>query len=188
MLPRESPDRHRRTSAHGGSPAGSRGRCLLSASLSRSPVVGASARSSAPAITKGSATSVRRTPCRRRSAGRRLRCAAGDRRISRSWNSRSPRSSPYRPRRLGVCDSALAAADFDAALVRPSRRVADARVAAEADVTLGGAFLCESALAAALLAFGDALGLRITAEAFEAARLPVSLLIGISRMKVVSDG
>ena len=44
----------------------------------------------------------------------------------------------------------LAAADLDVALVRPSVSTLDAVVAAEADVCLFGAPVCDNALAAAV--------------------------------------
>jgi hypothetical protein len=40
---------------------------------------------------------------------------------------------------LPTCANALAAADFEAALVRPSRRTADAALAALGDVVFAGA-------------------------------------------------
>lgn len=68
-----------------------------------------------------------------------------------------------------LCDRALPAADFDAALVRPSRRTFEAARAADAEVTFFGAFLCESALPAARLDVALADLLRRVFDAFEAA-------------------
>ena len=48
---------------------------------------------------------------------------------------------------------ALPAADFDALLVLPSRRTADAAFAAFGDVTRFGALVCDSALPAAVFDF-----------------------------------
>lgn len=78
-------------------------------------------------------------------------------------------------RRRGAWASALAAADFDAALVRPSRRVDDALEAAADEVTFFGAEVCDNALPAALLALDDVDGFRSTEDALDAALLPVSL-------------
>lgn len=47
----------------------------------------------------------------------------------------------------------LPAADFDALLVRPSRRTDEAALAAFFDVTFFGAFVCDSALAEAVFDF-----------------------------------
>jgi hypothetical protein len=73
------------------------------------------------------------------------------------------------------CERALPAADLDAALVRPSRSVFDAAVAALLDVVSAGESRCVSALPAADL---DALlvdSLDSVFEAFDAAALPVCL-------------
>lgn len=65
-------------------------------------------------------------------------------------------------------------------LVRGFRSVDDAFEAAGWDVTFFGVPLCDSALAAALLAFELALGFRMIADAFDAARLPVSFDMVVS--------
>jgi hypothetical protein len=61
--------------------------------------------------------------------------------------------------------SVLAAADFDAELLRPSRRTFDAAVPADEEVTLP-ACLCASALPDAVFDAAPVLGLRRTPEAF----------------------
>lgn len=73
------------------------------------------------------------------------------------------------------CASAEPAALFDAALVRPSRRTADAAVAAFADVAFAGA-TCASALPAARFEATPVDGLLSTDEDLAAALLPVTLL------------
>jgi hypothetical protein len=72
--------------------------------------------------------------------------------------------------------SALAAADFEAALVRPSRRTDEAAEAASGEVCFFGELVCDNALAAAAFDFALVLGLLSTLEALEAALEPVVLL------------
>ena len=80
-----------------------------------------------------------------------------------------------------VCDRALPAADFDAALVRPSRSTLEAAVAACADVCSWGAPFCVSALPAALLEALPVDWLDSTLEAAEAvAGRVVVVAIGFS--------
>jgi hypothetical protein len=55
--------------------------------------------------------------------------------------------------------------------------VDEAFLAATGDVTFLGAWVCDRALAAALFALAEVLELRSVADAFDAAFLPVSLLI-----------
>jgi hypothetical protein len=71
-------------------------------------------------------------------------------------------------------DNALAAADFDALLDRPSRRTFDAAEAAFDEVVFLGAFVCERALAAADLDFLLVDLLRRTDDAFFATDLLVT--------------
>ena len=74
------------------------------------------------------------------------------------------------------CDSALPAADFDLALVRPSRSVDDAFFAAFVRVFFRVP-VCESALPAADFDFDDVERLRITEDDFFATLLLVFLLV-----------
>jgi len=69
----------------------------------------------------------------------------------------------------GLCDNALPVADFDALLVRPSRKTDDAELAAFAEVTRLGAFVWESALPAAVFDFVPVLPLLRVLEALLAA-------------------
>jgi hypothetical protein len=73
------------------------------------------------------------------------------------------------------CERALPAADLDAALVRPSRSVFDAAVAALLDVVSFGELRCVSALPAADFEVLLVDGLDKVLEAFEAAALLVCL-------------
>ena len=90
---------------------------------------------------------------------------------------------------LPFCASALPAADFDVALVRPSRRVLDAFFATAADVFRFGDFRCDRALPAALFDFGEVERLFSVLDAFVAAFFPVCLVakgylgIGSRRLK-----
>lgn len=77
---------------------------------------------------------------------------------------------------LLFCASALPAADFELSLVRPSRNVFEAALAAVADVSFLGALVCERALPAAVL---DALLVDLSFRVFEALDaevLPVTFL------------
>ena len=76
---------------------------------------------------------------------------------------------------LRRCDNVLAAADFDALLLRPSRNTFDAADAARADETLFGAFVWANALPADVLDFEPVDLLRIVLDALDAAFLPVTL-------------
>ena len=69
----------------------------------------------------------------------------------------------------GLCDNALPAADFDALLVRLSRKTDDAELAAFFEVTLLGAFVWERALPAAVFDLPPVLLLRRVLEALFAA-------------------
>jgi hypothetical protein len=80
---------------------------------------------------------------------------------------------------LPACDSALAAADLEAALVRPSRITDEAAVAALDDVVLAGAAVCESALAAAVFDRAPVEPLCIVRDALDAALLPVTFPLAI---------
>ena len=71
----------------------------------------------------------------------------------------------YLPFRFGVCDNALPAADFEVLLVRPSRRVWEAALAAFLPVCLAGAFRCDIALPAADF---EALPVDVLVSVFEA--------------------
>lgn len=82
-------------------------------------------------------------------------------------------------RELGRWDSALAAADFDCLLVRPSRRTPEAAVAALLEVVFDGAFLCERALPAAALDVLEVALLFNVPEALRAAERPVTLVRAI---------
>lgn len=66
-------------------------------------------------------------------------------------------------------DSALPAADFELALVRPSRSTLDAALAAVEEVTFLGALVCESALPPAVLEVLLVLLLAIVFDAADAA-------------------
>lgn len=78
---------------------------------------------------------------------------------------------------MPACANALAAADLDAALVRPSRRTDDAAVAAFDDVVFAGAPDWDSALPAAVFDREPVEGFWSVFDAFEAARPPVVLPI-----------
>lgn len=78
---------------------------------------------------------------------------------------------------LERCESADAAADFDAALVLPSRSTCDAAVAAPADVVFGGALTCDRALPAADFEPAPVEPLRRTLDALVAAFAPVTLVV-----------
>ena len=69
----------------------------------------------------------------------------------------------------GLCDSVLPAEDFDFLLVRPSRRTAEAELAALLEVTLFGAFVWESALPAAVFDLAPVFLLRSVLDALLAA-------------------
>jgi hypothetical protein len=71
-----------------------------------------------------------------------------------------------------ACDSALAAADFEAALVRPSLITLDAALAAFGEVIFAGALVCESALPA-VRDFAPVDLLVSVFDAFDAALPPV---------------
>ena len=79
----------------------------------------------------------------------------------------------------GACANALAAADFDAGLVRPSRKTFDAADALEADVCFAGEDACDSALAAADLEAAPVFGLLRVFDAAVAAFGLVVLLFDI---------
>ncbi len=70
-------------------------------------------------------------------------------------------------------ESALPAADFEAALVRPSRNTPEAALAACGDVVLFGALVCERALPAALRDLAPVEPLVSVFDAFDAALPPV---------------
>jgi len=74
------------------------------------------------------------------------------------------------------------------ALVLPSRRTCDAALAAPADVVLGGALTCDSALPAAVLEFVPVEVLRKTVDALLPARTPVTLVAINSLLDVDCDG
>lgn len=86
----------------------------------------------------------------------------------------------YRARRF--CDSALPAADFVAALDRPSPSTAEAFFAAAVDVSFRGAPVWDNALPAAPFDFAAVAELRRTAEALDATFLLVSF--DMSRLTV----
>jgi hypothetical protein len=73
----------------------------------------------------------------------------------------------------GRCESALAAADFDAALVRPSLSTFDAALAALAEVVFFGAPAWESALPAAFFEVAPVDLLMSVFDAADADLLPV---------------
>ena len=77
------------------------------------------------------------------------------------------------------CDSALAAADFEALLVRPSVRTLDATLATFAEVALFGAWTWDNALAAAVLDLEPVLAELSVLEAAEAAFVPVVFVLAI---------
>ena len=80
---------------------------------------------------------------------------------------------------LGFWDNALAAADLEALLVRPSRSVFEAAVAALDEVCFAGAFLWDSALPAADFDF-DPTDLPFNVfEALDAAFFPVTFLLAM---------
>lgn len=101
------------------------------------------------------------------------RTATGDERYARSgpWIHFSYYRFPFRG---AVCARALPAADFEARLVLPSRRVFEAALAAALDVCFAGAFLCESALPAVFFDFAPVEVDRSVFDAFDAAALPVT--------------
>lgn len=74
------------------------------------------------------------------------------------------------------CDSALAAADLELSLVRPSRNVSDALLAAADEVSLPGAWRCDMALPAAEFELSPVASSRNVFDEFDAALEPVSLL------------
>jgi hypothetical protein len=78
-----------------------------------------------------------------------------------------------------ACANALAAADFEAALVRPSRSTEDAAVAAFEDVVFAGAPVWERALAAAVLEREPVDALLRVCEALVAAFVPVVFPLAI---------
>jgi hypothetical protein len=73
----------------------------------------------------------------------------------------------------GFCERALPAADFDAALVRPSRSVLDAALPALAEVDFPGALTWDSALPAAVFDAAPVDLLPKVFEAWDAALFPV---------------
>jgi hypothetical protein len=76
-------------------------------------------------------------------------------------------------------DSALAAADLELSLVRPSRSVSDALLAAADEVSLPGAWRCDMALPAAESELSPVASSRNVFDEFDAALEPVSLLSAI---------
>jgi hypothetical protein len=76
-------------------------------------------------------------------------------------------------------DSALPAADLDGWLVRPSRSVFEAALAALGDVDLEGDFVCDNALPAAFLEAAPVDLLFSVFEALDAADLLVTLVLGM---------
>jgi hypothetical protein len=89
---------------------------------------------------------------------------------------------------LPDCDNALAAADLDAALVRPSRRTDDAAVAAFDEVVFAGAPDWDNALPAAVFDREPVEMFWSVFEAFEAARPPVILPISYLSCIAVARG
>lgn len=77
------------------------------------------------------------------------------------------------------CESALPAAALESLLVRPSRRVLEAALAALFEVTFLGALACASALPAAVLDFVLVLLLVNVFDALDAAFLLVTLFLAI---------
>ena len=75
--------------------------------------------------------------------------------------------------------NALPAADLEALLVRLSRSVFEAAVAALDEVCFAGAFLCDSALPAADCDFDDTDLFFNVFEALEAAFFPVTFLLAM---------
>lgn len=80
----------------------------------------------------------------------------------------------------GLCAKALADAVFESLLVRPSRSTFEAAVAAVAEVTFLGAFVCDNALPAAVLDFGAVLAFVRVFDALEAAFEPVTFVFVIN--------
>jgi len=74
---------------------------------------------------------------------------------------------------LPACESALPAADFEAALVRPSRITLEAALAAFDEVVFLGASVCESALPAAAFDLEPVEPLCSVFDALDAAFAPV---------------
>lgn len=87
----------------------------------------------------------------------------------------------------GRCASALAAADFDAALVRPSPSTLDAAVAAFAEVVFFGAPVCERALPPAFLDAEPVDPLLSVFDAADAALLPVVFPLAIGNLPSEGD-
>lgn len=87
----------------------------------------------------------------------------------------------------GRCESALAAADFDAALVRPSPSTFDAALPALAEVLFFDAPVCESALPAAFLEAAPVDPLRSVFDAADAALLPVVFPLAIATLSSEGD-
>lgn len=79
-----------------------------------------------------------------------------------------------------ACESALPAADLDAAPVRPSRITLEAALAAFGDVVFLGALVCERALPAAVRDFALVDPLASVFEALDAALMPVVLPLAMT--------
>ena len=87
--------------------------------------------------------------------------------------SRRPRAYFFFPT-VGLCANELPAADLEVELVLPSRKTAEAILAALGEVTRCGAPVCESALPAAVFDFGEVFELVNVLDALEAALAPVT--------------
>lgn len=101
--------------------------------------------------------------------------------------ARLPRAHRFLP--FAACERALAAADLEAVLVRPSRSTLEAALAALDDVVFFGAPVWESALPAVVLDFPPVELLRNVADALDAAFAPVVLPLAMatSRVEVVKE-
>ena len=70
------------------------------------------------------------------------------------------------------CASALAAADFESLLVRPSLRIFDAAEASDSDIVFFGALICDNALPAAVFVLVPDSGFFNAFDALDAAFPP----------------